>query len=93
RAVDSLGGQMRRLRSQTAYSTVSLTLEQDRSGAGGAGGGGTGAAWHDAVSTLEALLNFSVRALGVLLPLGLVAGLAGFGGRALRRRRREAALN
>jgi hypothetical protein len=93
-AVSSLSGQMRRLRSRTAYSTVSLTLEQDSGGAGGAGGsgGGIGAAWHDALHTLEALLTFAVRALGVLLPLGLLAAIAGFGGRALRRRRREAAL-
>jgi hypothetical protein len=33
-----------------------------------------------------------VRALGVLLPLALVAGLGWLGGRLLRRRRREAAL-
>jgi hypothetical protein len=94
-AVQSLSGQMRQLRSRTSYSTVSLTLEADKGGAGGAGGsgGGTGAAWHDAVHTFETLLNFAVRAMGVLLPLGLVAALAGFGGRALRRRRREAALS
>jgi hypothetical protein len=45
------------------------------------------------VHTLETMLNFTVRALGVLLPIGLLAALAGFGGRALRRRRREAALS
>jgi hypothetical protein len=89
--VRGLSTQMHELRSRTAYSTVSLTLQEDKGGAG-TGGGGTGAAWHDALHTLETLLNFTVRALGVLLPLGLVAGLAGFGGRALRRRRREAAL-
>jgi hypothetical protein len=84
---------MRDLRSRTVYSTVSVTLEQDKGGAGtGGAGGGTGAAWHDAVHSLEALLNFAIRALGVLLPLGLLAGLAGLGGRTLRRRRREAAL-
>src|SRR4051812_42817539 len=93
-AVDSLSGQMRQLRSRTSYSTVSVTLEEDKdaAGAGGSHDGGTGAAWHDAVHTLETLLNFTVRALGVLLPFGLLAALAGFGGRALRRRRREAAL-
>jgi hypothetical protein len=92
-AVRGLSSQMHELRNRTSYSTVSVTLQQDKSGAGaGGGGGGTGAAWHDAVHTLETLVNFAVRALGVLLPLGLVAGLAGFGGRALRRRRRETAL-
>jgi hypothetical protein len=87
-----LSSQMHQLRSRTAYSTVSLTLEAEKDGAGGTGAGGTGAAWHDALHTLEAMLNFAVRALAVLLPIGLVAGLAGLGGRALRRRRREAAL-
>jgi hypothetical protein len=93
--VGSLSGQMRQLRSRTSYSTVSLTLEEakDGAGAGGNHGGGTGAAWHDALHTLETLLNFTVRALGVLLPIGLIAALGGFGGRALRRRRREAALS
>jgi hypothetical protein len=90
--VRGLSSRMHQLRSRTAYSTVSLTLEEDKDGAG-AGGGGTGAAWHDAVHTLETLLAFGVRALGVLLPIGLLAALAGFGGRALRRRRREAALS
>jgi hypothetical protein len=91
--VRGLSSQMHQLRSRTAYSTVSVTLQQDKGGAGAGGsGGGTGAAWHDAVHTLEALLNFVVRALGVLLPLGLVAALGGLGARALRRRRREAAL-
>jgi hypothetical protein len=89
--IDNLSGRMHGLQRRTLYSTVTVTLEQDRGGAG-AGGGGTGAAWHDALHTLEALLNFFVRAMGVLLPLGLVAGLAGLGTRALRRRRREAAL-
>jgi hypothetical protein len=94
-AVDTLNARMHDLRSRTAYSTVSLTLEQDKTGAGTGGpggGGGTGAAWHDAVHSLDALLNFAIRALGVLLPLGLVAGLAGLGARTLRRRRREATL-
>src|SRR3954454_21018518 len=87
-----LSSQMHQLRSRTAYSTVSLTLQEEKGGSG-AGGGGTGAAWHDAMHTLEAMLNFTVRALGVLLPIGLLAALAGFGARALRRRRRAAALS
>src|SRR4051794_36468079 len=61
--VDGLSGQMRQLRSRTSYSTVSVTLEQDRDAGGtGGSGGGTGAAWHDAVHTLQTLLNFTVRA-------------------------------
>jgi hypothetical protein len=87
-AVDSLSGRMHDLRSRTVYSRVNLTLEEARAGAGG----GTGAAWHDAMHTLEGMLNFTVRALGVLLPLALLAGMAALAGRSLRRRRREAPL-
>jgi hypothetical protein len=90
-AIDGLNGRMKDLRKRTVYSTVYVSLEQDAAGAG-AGGSGTGAAWHDAVHTLEALVNFMVRALGVLLPLGLLAGIGAAGSRSLRRRRREAAL-
>src|SRR4051794_826955 len=64
--IDALSGRMRGLKQRTLFSTVNVTLEQDR-GAAGAGGGGTGAAWHDAMHTLGALLNFFVRAMGVLL--------------------------
>src|SRR3954468_7844600 len=52
--VRGLSSQMHELRSRTAFSTVSLTLEADKDGAGAGGGGGTGAAWHDALHTLEA---------------------------------------
>lgn len=92
-AVGTLSARMHDLRSRTVYSTVSVTLEQDRGGAGAGGSGGVGGAWHDATHTLEALLTFLIRALGVLLPLGLVAALTGFATRTLRRRRREAALS
>jgi hypothetical protein len=87
-AIDTLTLRMKNLRGRTAYSTVSVTLEQAKKGSGG----GTGAAFDDARRILEGMLNFCVRALAVLLPLALLAGLAAFGGRALRRRRRESAL-
>jgi hypothetical protein len=85
--IDSLNGRMHELNRRTSYSTVNVTLEQAKGESGG-----TGAAWDDATHTLEGMLNFLVRALGVLLPLGLIAGLAGLSGRSLRRRRREAPL-
>jgi hypothetical protein len=88
-AVHGLNSQMNDLRRRTVYSTIYVTIEQAR---GAAGAGGTGAAWHDAMHTLEGMLNFTVRALGVLLPLALLAGLAALAGRSLRRRRREAPL-
>jgi hypothetical protein len=85
--VDGLTGQMHDLRSRATYSTVAVTLEQEAGTSGG-----IGAAWHDTRRTLADLVAFSVRALGVLLPLALLATLGAFGGRALRRRRRETAL-
>ena len=87
-AIDTLNARMKNLRSRTVFSTVSVTLEQAKKGSGG----GTGAAFDDGRRILEGMLNFCVRALAVLLPLALLAGLAAFGGRALRRRRRESAL-
>jgi hypothetical protein len=41
---------------------------------------------------LQASLNFVLRALDALLPLGLVLAALWFGGRAVMRRRRESAL-
>jgi hypothetical protein len=87
-AIDTLSARMKNLRSRTVFSTVSVTLEQAKKGSGG----GTGAAFDDARRILEGMLNFCVRALAVLLPLGLVIALAAYGTRILRRRRREAAL-
>jgi hypothetical protein len=74
---------------------VSVTLEQRKDGGAGAGGKGsdsTGDALRDALGTLVDVVNFLVRALGVLIPLGLLAALAAVAVRVLRRRRREAAL-
>jgi hypothetical protein len=86
-AIDALNSRMKNLRSRTVYSTVSVTLEQAKKGSGG-----TGAAFDDARRILQGMLNFTVRALAVLLPLALLVALAAFGTRILRRRRREAAL-
>jgi ribosome-associated translation inhibitor RaiA len=88
REVNGLNSQMRQLRSRTVFSTIYVALEQEKDGAGA----GVGAAWHDAQDTLGGMLEFSVRALAVLLPLALLAALAALGTRVLRRRRREAPL-
>jgi hypothetical protein len=85
--VDALTGRMHDLRARTVYSTVEVTLEQEQGAAGG-----VGSAWHDSLRTLEELLAFAVRVMAVLLPLALLGGAALLGTRALRRRRREAAL-
>jgi hypothetical protein len=80
------------LSERTNYAAVAVELEAGGDSGGGAGGGGTGDALDDALGLLEGSLNLALRALGVLIPVGIVAGLGWLGGRILRRRRREAAL-
>ena len=86
--IDRLSARLRNLRTRTSYSTVSVTLEQSKKKSGA----GTGAAFDDARSILEGMLNFAVRALAVLLPLAVLAALAAFGARVLRRRLASRAL-
>ena len=79
---------MKNLRRNTAFSTVTVTLEQAKK----KHAAGTGAAFDDARRILEGMLNFCVRALAVLLPLALLAGIAAFGARLTRRRLASRAL-
>jgi hypothetical protein len=79
------------LRERTNYAAVTVDLEASDD-AGGAATGGTREALDDSLGLLEGSLNLALRALGVLIPLGLVAGLGWLAGGMLRRRRREAAL-
>jgi hypothetical protein len=86
--------ELRDRRQQVAYAKVDVSLVKDGGGNNGAGAlGGTGDALHDALGTLAGALNLALRALGVMLPLALLAGLAWLTGRTLLRRRREAALS
>jgi Domain of unknown function (DUF4349) len=86
--IDRLGARLRNLRGRTSYSTVSVTLEQAKK----KHAGGTGAAFDDARRILEGIVNFAVRALAVLLPLGIFAALAALAARVLRRRLASRAL-
>jgi Domain of unknown function (DUF4349) len=86
--IDRLSARLRNLRGRTSFSTISVTLEQSKKKSGA----GTGAAFDDARRILEGMLNFAVRALAVLLPLALLAALAAFGARVLRRRLASRAL-
>ena len=92
--IERLRREIEALRERTNYAAVSVELEADgdESDGGGTAGGGTRDALDDSLGLLEGSLNLVVRALGVLIPLGIVAGLGWLGGRLLRRRRREAAL-
>jgi uncharacterized protein DUF4349 len=93
RDINGLRARLRGLRERVAYAAVSVTLEQKDGHAGAAAHGGTRDAFDDSLGSLVATLNFLIRALGVLLPLGLASALAWLGAGAVRRRRREAALS
>ena len=90
--IERLRREISALRERTDYAAVSVELEASDGGGGGGATGGTRDALDESLGLLEGSLNLLVRALGVLLPLALVAGLGWLGGRLLRRRRREAAL-
>jgi hypothetical protein len=90
--INGLRGQLRDLRLRTDYSVVTVTLLAKNSDGGGAGGGSFDDAVGDAGDLLVTVAGWLIRALAVVLPLGLLA-LAGWGvGRVLRRRQRESAL-
>jgi hypothetical protein len=93
--IRGLRGQVRELRTRTDYAKVSVTLRQDGDGGGSSGSGdgdGLGGAVDDALASLEDSVEILVRALGVLIPLGLLAAALALAARAFRHRRREAAL-
>jgi uncharacterized protein DUF4349 len=92
----SLDRALRELRARTSYATVDLTVtaprksttvpaDQDR---------WTPAdAWHDARRGLEIAAGVLIIVLAVALPLATVGGAGALGAAAIRRRRREAALD
>lgn len=91
--IAGLRGQLRDLRLRSDFATVAVTLERaSEEGGAAAPGDGLGGALDDAVGTLEDSLELLVRALGMLIPIGLLAGACALGFRAVRRRRRERAL-
>jgi hypothetical protein len=92
--INTLRGQVREVLGRTNYSTIALTLQRSDkdSGSGGGAGSGTDAALHDSLGLLVGSFNWLLRALGVLIPAGIVGGAAWTAGRTLRRRRREAVL-
>jgi hypothetical protein len=91
RRITSLGGQLRAARERTEFATVTVELVDEDAGPAAAPGE-TDEAVDDAVGTLEDVLNFLIRALAILLPLLVVAGLVWLGAARARRRARERAL-
>ncbi len=96
RELAPLRAQVRDLRERTNYAAVSVTLTEGGSSASddddGAGAGGIGDALDDSLGLLVGSLAWLLRALGVLIPAGIVAALAWWSARTIRRRRREAVL-
>lgn len=94
--IRGLSAQLRDLRTRTSYAGVTVSLN-DGEGDGGASSPGPdddlGAAADDALDSLTDSIAILLRVLGIAIPLGLVAAVIGLGARALRRRRREAALS
>lgn len=94
REINRLQGRLRAMRVRTNYANVSVTLKaRDGDGSAAPPGDGLGGALDDALATLGESLELAIRALGVLIPLGLLALAAALAARAFQRRRREAALS
>lgn len=77
---------LRQMRERVNYAAVSVTLDEERAG------GATGAALDDGLGLLSGSMNVAIRALGVLLPVALLAAPAALALSVVRRRRREATL-
>ena len=87
---------LRGLQRQVAYSRISLNIEPPGAPAPvthHSSGFGIGRAAHDAGRVLVVVAGVALIVLAVLVPVGLVAALAAWVGLAIRRRRREQALD
>lgn len=90
REIAGLRSQLRGARERTDFATVLVTLvDQDT---GGAATGETDEAVDDAVGTLKDVLNFFIRAFGVLIPVALTALVVWLVASWARKRARERAL-
>jgi Domain of unknown function (DUF4349) len=91
-AIGQARAALKDVRARANYATVQLSVEP-RGSAGGAGAGWTpDDALGDARRILEISLGVLVVGAAALVPLGALGLAAGFGARAVRRRRREQAL-
>jgi uncharacterized protein DUF4349 len=94
--VRSLERSLRALRARTTYATVDLTVTEARREAAAPANDGRWTpadAWHDARRALELAAGVAIVALALVLPLALLGAAAAYTGRAVRRRRRDAALD
>jgi hypothetical protein len=90
--INLLRGRLQALRERTSYAAVTVTLERKEK-KGGQLPGGTADAFDDALGSLVGTLNFAIRTVGVLIPLGLATAAAWLAAGTVRRRRREAVLS
>jgi hypothetical protein len=94
--VRALERSLRALRARTTYATVDLTVTEARDEAAAPARHDRwtpAAAWRDARRALEIAASIAIVALALGLPLALLGGAAAVTARAVRRRRREAALD
>ena len=85
---------LRGLQRQVAYSRIALTIQSATVVAPAKGSSFTlGRAAHDAGRVLVIVAGVALITLAVLVPVGLLAALAAWIGMAIRRRRREQALD
>jgi len=87
--ISRLRGQLRDMRQRTEFATVFVELVDEDAGAVT---GATDDAVDDAVGSLEDLLNFLIRAAGILLPVALVGGMGWLLVTRARKRARERSL-
>jgi hypothetical protein len=85
-----LSSELRALNQEAKFSDVAVTLQVERHGA--VAGSSTRRALDDAADTFVDVFDGAIRALGVLVPLAVLAAALWLAGRSLRRRRREAVL-
>jgi hypothetical protein len=90
--ISSARATLRSLNHQISYSQISLTVNARAVAVSHSGGFTLGRAAHDAGRVLEVVAGVALIGLAVLVPVALVGALAWWIGAALRRRRREQAL-
>ena len=82
--IERYEGRIRYLRAHTAMSTLSVTVHEPLPVVGTAGKSVMGEAFTQAWRNFVVLVSLAVQSLGVILPLGFLAGIAWFVTRRLR---------